>query len=106
MNLSRRDALVLGGLLAATFLVYAPAPFNGFVNFDDDLYVSANPQVLAGLTRDGLRWAITTLHAGYYQPATWVSLQLDAQLFGPNAWGFHLTNVLLHAANVGFLFLV
>ena len=35
-----------------------------------------------------------------------LSHMLDCQLFGLNAWGHHLTNVLLHAATSIALFLV
>jgi tetratricopeptide (TPR) repeat protein len=104
MKTSRRDVLIACGLLALTLAASAPALHNGFVNFDDDLYVTANRRVLAGPGGEGLRWAWTTLHAGYYQPLTWTSLQLDAWLFGPAPWGFHLTNVVLHAANVLLVF--
>jgi tetratricopeptide (TPR) repeat protein len=97
----------IGLLLAVlTVAVFAPAVGHDFVSFDDDLYVSDNAHVLSGLTWPGLRWAWTTLHAGYYQPVTWLSFQLDAQLFGPRPWGFHLSNVLWHAANVVLLFVV
>ena len=48
-----------------------------------------------------MRWAFTTPHAANWHPLTWLSLQLDATLFGSDsAWGYHLTNLLLHAANV------
>jgi tetratricopeptide (TPR) repeat protein len=98
---------LLGVLLALlTLAVFLPAVRHDFVSFDDDLYVSENPAVLSGLTWANLRWAFTTLHAGYYQPATWVSLQLDAQLFGGRPWGFHLGNVLWHTANVVLVFAV
>src|SRR5437899_1415573 len=98
-----RLGLLLAGL---TVLVFAPAVRHDFVSFDDDLYVSENPEVLSGLTGPGLRWAWTTLHMGYYQPLTWMSFQLDAQLFGPKPWGFHLSNILWHAANVALVFLL
>src|SRR5205807_980826 len=39
-----------------------------------------------------------------WHPFTWLSLQLDAQLFGPTPFWFHLTNVLLHAASTLLLF--
>src|SRR6516162_823718 len=106
MRLSLRDLLICVGLAALTLTVYGQAVRHDFVNFDDDLYVSANPHVLGGVTPAGLRWAWTTLHAGYYQPVTWMSLQLDAQLFGTQAWGFHLGNVLWHTANVMLTFIV
>src|SRR6266404_3738999 len=43
--------LVAGGFL--------PSIHNGFVNFDDQDYVTANPHVQGGLTWAGLRWALT-----------------------------------------------
>ena len=96
-------SLALAGLATVAF---APALRNGFVNFDDNLYVTENRQVLACLSTESLIWAWTTLHAGYWQPLTWMSLQMDAQLFGPAAWGYHLTNELWHVVNVVLLFWV
>ena len=58
----------------------------------------------AGLCLAGLRWAFTTFAQSNWHPLTWLSLQLDAQLFGLHAGGFHLTNLLLHAANTLLLF--
>jgi tetratricopeptide (TPR) repeat protein len=98
------DRAIAVGLVAVTLVVYARAIENGFVNFDDDLYVSRNPHVLSGLTEKNLQWSWTTLHAGYFQPLTWMSFQLDAELFGPEPAGFHRTNVLLHTANVLLIF--
>src|SRR5213080_3346023 len=93
-------------LAVLTLPAFVPAVGHDFVNFDDDLYVSDNPHVLSGLTWPALAWAWTTLHAGYYQPLTWMSFQLDAEVFGPKPWGFHLGNVLFHSANVVLVFVV
>src|SRR6185503_12575309 len=60
-------------------------------------------QVQTGLTWGGVRWAFTTNHAGNWHPFTWLSLMLDRTVFGEGAFGFHLTNVLLHAANMAML---
>ena len=92
-------------LFGLTTILYWPACGNEFVNLDDGDYVRKNPQVLKGICRDGLTWALTTSHAGNWHPLTWLSLQLDASLFGPAAAGFHRTNVLLHAASASLLFL-
>jgi protein O-mannosyl-transferase len=82
------------------------ACWNGFVNFDDDDYVVRNRHVKAGLSVADAAWAFTTTHAANWHPLTWLSLQLDASVYGTqSAWGFHLTNVLLHAAGVVLLFL-
>jgi tetratricopeptide (TPR) repeat protein len=102
---SRRDWLAAGALAAITFAVFFPALSAGFVDYDDPLYVSNNPDVKAGLSAAGIRWAFTTYHAANWHPLTWLSLQLDATLWGNDPRGFHLTSVLLHAANAALLFL-
>jgi tetratricopeptide (TPR) repeat protein len=91
-------------LVAVTVLAYAPVFQAGFVNLDDFLYVSRNPHVLGGLTRGNVRWAWSTFHSGNWHPLTWLSLQLDVTVYGSKAFGFHLTNVLLHTANAILLF--
>jgi tetratricopeptide (TPR) repeat protein len=89
-----------------TLAAYAPCFRYPFIHFDDPDYVTENAHVQAGLTADSVRWAFTTFACGNWHPLTWLSLQLDRTLYGPNAGGFHLTNVLLHAASTVLLFLV
>ena len=96
-------SVLLFALVVWTFL---PVLRHGFVNFDDDVYVYENVRVQHGLTWDNLRWAFTTLDAGFWHPLTWLSLLLDAQLFGLRPSGYHLTSLLLHAANAVLLFVV
>jgi hypothetical protein len=105
MPVTRTEVLVAAALAAVTLATFAGALACRFVNYDDPDYVTNNPHVLTGLTPANVAWAFTTTHAGYWQPLTWLSLQFDASLYGPEgAWGFHLTNVLLHAANAVLLF--
>jgi protein O-mannosyl-transferase len=92
-------------LVALTVVCYAPAIDNGFVNLDDDLYVVHNPHVQNGLNRENLAWAFTTFDTENWHPLTWLSLQLDASLFGAGSRAFHTTNVALHAINGVLLFL-
>ena len=87
-------------LIASTLLVYAPVKDYQFINYDDNLYVTSNPWVKWGLTWRGARWAMTTMEAAFWHPLTWLSHMLDTQLFGLNPSGHHLTNLLLHLANV------
>src|SRR5437870_4017109 len=96
----RRAALLAClGLVGLTLLTFLPSLGHVFIDYDDNDYVTANPQVKAGLTRAGVAWAFTTTHAANWHPLTWLSLQLDASLYGPDsARGFHLTNLLLHTA--------
>ena len=97
---------MLAAILAlATTAVFLPAVRCGFVNWDDGKYVYQNPTVLGGLTFDGCRHAFSDVIFSNWAPLTILSYQLDATLFGIQPWGFHLTNVLLHAASTAILFI-
>ncbi len=76
-----------------------------FVNFDDVDYVYGNSRVQAGLSWDNVRWAFVTTQASNWHPLVWLSLMLDARLWGIGAGGFHLVNALLHGV-VGLLLFV
>jgi tetratricopeptide (TPR) repeat protein len=77
-----------------------------FVNFDDHIYVYENPLVVKGLSTEGIVGAFTHTHALNWHPLTTLSHMLDCQLYGLNAGGHHLTNVILHTISVLLLFLV
>ena len=99
-----RSRLVALLLIAATISVYARTASYPFISYDDDLYVTGNLQVRAGLSLEGARWALTTGHAANWHPLTWLSHMLDCQLYGLWAGGHHLTNVALHTLNALLLF--
>ena len=40
------------------------------------------PQVRAGLTWRGVKWAFTAYHSANWHPLTWLSHMLDCQLYG------------------------
>lgn len=102
--LGTRGAWLALALVALVVLVYAPVRHYGFVDLDDPQYVSENPFVANGLTWGGVKWAFTSIHASYWLPLIWMSHMLDVQLYGLNAGGHHVTNVLLHAVNTILLF--
>ena len=93
-------------LAAATWLVFGQTRAFQFINFDDNEYVFKNAQVARGLTMEGIVWAFTHVYAANWHPLTWLSHMVDAQLYGLNPGGHHLTNVFLHAATAVLLFLV
>ena len=92
-------------LLLLTLVAYRSAGNLQFTCYDDNDYVTENPHVLSGFNRDNVVWALTTTHAANWHPLTWLSLQWDGQLFGGEAYGYHVTNVLLHALAANLLFL-
>ena len=105
MELRKTVQIVAGGLLLAGLchLAFGGALACGFVRFDDHGYVYENPVVQAGLTKVGLRWAFTAVWQQWWLPLLWISYMFDSELLGTAAWGYHLTNLLLHATNAGLL---
>jgi protein O-mannosyl-transferase len=103
-----RRALLLCclALIGAVLASYYPVIHNGFVHYDDNLYITDNPQVRAGITATTLAWAFTTFDQANWHPLTWLSHALDCELFGLNPVAHHGVNVLLHAANAVLLFLL
>ena len=96
---------VCGLLLLAVIAVFGQTARHDFVNFDDNEYVCENRHVKAGLTGEGIVWAMTACYACNWHPLTWISHMLDCQLYGLAPGGHHLTNVLFHAAAAILLFL-
>ena len=94
-------ALLLG---VVTLAVYWPATRFQFTDYDDPVFITANPHVRVGLTTESFKWAWTSQINGNWHPITMLSLILDCQLFGVSPWWPHLENVLLHAANAILLF--
>jgi hypothetical protein len=92
----KQSVLVVLILTMMVLAVYWPVQDYGFTYFDDDVYVTRNSNIQAGITFEGLRWAFTTKYFGLWNPLTWMSLMFDYQLFGFNAGGYHWTNVILH----------
>ena len=77
-----------------------------FINLDDGPIFSGNSHVIKGLTREGVSWAFTTFHTGYWQPLTWLSHMVGVELFGVSPGWHHRLNVLFHLLNAELLFLV
>jgi tetratricopeptide (TPR) repeat protein len=92
-------------VIAVTTTAFLPALWNGFVIWDDDANFLNNPHY-RGLGWQQLSWMFTTFHLGPYQPLSWVTLGLDYLIWGMNPFGYHLTNLLLHATNAVVFYFV
>lgn len=102
----RTEVGVLLLLTVLTLAAYGRVKDNDFYGLDDDLYITQNPHVLTGLSAENFRWAWTTDHAYNWHPLTWLSLQLDTQLFGPSPRTYHLVNLAFHVVNMLLLYAV
>lgn len=97
----RYPGSVHGGALAVLVVVlavYFPAVRNGFVNWDDGQYVVYNP-FIRSLDGALIRKSFAGFHAANRHPLTWLSHALDYAIWGPDPFGHHLTNIILHAVN-------
>jgi len=112
LSVMHEDRRLNTWILALALALVALAVFSrsltlDFVNFDDFEYVATNPKVNGGLSVDSFLWALTSNVGSNWHPVTVLSHMLDSQIYGVHdAWGHHLTNVLLHAANTALLFIV
>jgi hypothetical protein len=100
---SVRIQMILGNVfvLAICILAYQPILHSGFL-LDDFLHVDYVARAFAGSPQDFLanftgNWAGSDLMKSY-RPFASVSFFIDYFLWHANAYGFHLTNVLLTAA--------
>jgi len=97
--------LVILLMVVLVCAVYEPVRHHGFVNYDDDVYVTANRQVREGLGRKGLAYAFM-YRGDYPRPLTYLSHMLDCTLYGLDPGGHHLSSLILHLAGSILLFLV
>lgn len=93
-------------LLALNLFVYARVSGFAFINWDDPTYITDNATVLSGLSWRTAWWALTTGHAPYWHPLTWLSHLTDVRLFGLDAGAHHLVNLGWHIANCVLVFVL
>ena len=99
----QRAALLTVGTFVVALALFWPSVSYEFVEVDDPDFVSANPQVLGGLSAESITWAFTEYHAANWVPITFISLMIDSDLFGTGPRGYHAVNVVLHALNAALL---
>ena len=105
-SLDKRVLLVVLFLCATTLLAYAQVSSHEFINYDDNVYVTENPNVQHGLTGQSIGWAFTSGYGLNWHPITWLSIMLDVDLFGLKPAGHHLMSLFFHTLNSLLLFLV
>ena len=101
----RVGRLLAGSVALATFIAYLPALRNGFVYWDDNLYVFENLSIRS-IGSGFFRWAFLGFHVSNWHPLAWISHALDYALWGLDPWGHHLTSIVLHVANTAIVVLL
>lgn len=98
-----RDWPLVAAIVVVTFVAFLPALDASFVSWDDNRNLGGN-HAYRGLGPEQLRWMWTTTLMGHYIPLSWMTLGLDYVLWGMDARGYHLTNLLLHCAVAALLY--
>jgi Flp pilus assembly protein TadD len=88
-----------------TFVAFIPTLTNSWVTWDDDRNFLDNIHY-RGLGASHLRWMWTTFHMGHYIPFSWMTLGVDYELWGMDARGYHLTNLVLHCVNAVLVYFI
>ena len=82
------DSCLILILIICTFLVYFGVLDNNFlVNWDDDLYVTANPHIQS-FNVGNLKEIFTNYYVGNYAPLQMLSYLFDFQIWGAEPFGF------------------
>jgi len=90
-------------VVAATFISYFPALKNEFTNWDDDLYVTANPYIQK-LSWESISGFFSRFQNANYHPLTFVSLAIDYHFAELKPGLYHFTNILFHIFNTLLVF--
>jgi len=91
-------------LVAITLFSYWPTFSNGFINYDDDGYITENTHLQPGLTAANVSWAFRATIMANWHPLTWISHMADVQIFSLHPAGHHATSLILHCLNAVLLF--
>ena len=91
-------------IFVLTSVVFLPSLWAGFIAPRDTL-------VVENFKARGLGWSVlvelfTSQQFDYYQPLTWLTLSIDRHVWNSDPFGYHLTSVLIHAANAALLYVV
>jgi Tfp pilus assembly protein PilF len=97
-------AVAVGVALVTTLVFFAVLEAD-WVDWDDPTNF-LNNTYYRGLEWPQLRWMMTTNLMGHWIPVTWLTLGLDYVVWGINPFGYHLTNLLWHAASAALFYLV
>lgn len=91
-----RSLLLVAISLLITLLAFLPVSKAGFVNLDDDDYVTKNSAIRSFGNATEL---LTEPVQGNYHPLTMLSLAVNHAVSKDAAWSYHWLNLLFHLAN-------
>ncbi len=99
--------IIVTGILISliTFSAYQPAINGEFLQWDDKSYVIHNAHIKS-LDWQNIKNILSYFYLGNWTPITMLSHSITYAIFGLDAWGHHLVNVILHSLNTLWVFLL
>jgi len=107
MTDSHRIILILL-ILLITAVTLSPCLNNDFTNWDDNKYVTENPDIKS-LNLENIKKIFASQYVAMYLPVTMLSYSLNYYFFGLNPCAYHTTDLIIHLLNcilVFYLFLL
>lgn len=101
-------------LLSLLFFTAAAVYINTLPNdlvYDDEFFITANrwitgPGHIGEIFSSSLWGFKLGVDSNYYRPLVHLVLMAEYLFFGTDPWGYHLVNVITHAANTALVFLI
>ena len=94
-----KTLLLICLLLAAVFIAFLPSLKNGFVNYDDNEFITNNPRINCVSFKSIRNILTSTSVANVYQPVVMLAFLTEYYFFKLNPFGYHLVSVAVHLAN-------
>ena len=100
---ARNQLLWLGLVLLATCVAYLPVLRGGFTNYDDGLYILANPMI-RNLDWGHFKELFATIYRNQYDPIATLIMAMEFKVFGASPMALKTVSLLLHLANTLLVF--
>src|SRR3989338_2168965 len=101
--MKRIDSCLAVLLFLPSFVFFHHPLSSSFLGLDDQIQILDNP-LIQKLSWPHLYAMLGQFHFGQYWPITLFSYAADYSVWGPNVYGFRLTNLILHALNSMLLY--
>ncbi len=95
-SITKKEKIFFGILFLLTFLIYGQSLWGNFVF--DDRGIKEHEALLSSIDNvfQVAAFPYWTVDAGLYRPVTLLSYSFNIVFLGPDAWGFHLVNLLIY----------
>jgi len=90
--------LPLIAILFITYLSFSPSIKAGFINWDDNEYVTENPDIRS-LSFDNIKKISSSFYVGCYLPITMLSYSIEYHYYKLDPHIYHSVNLILHLIN-------